>query len=135
MEGAALCVPVSESTPLVSLSVGAVLYMPYAVFLLFNGKWESLVARPMAEKHANGSAVAACYLVLVMVNGLHMVALLKLLRHTDAIVAGVNKAVQVCPIARLIPGCILADAFASCRQYPFLLRVPSCIVTVTKASA
>jgi drug/metabolite transporter (DMT)-like permease len=104
MGEAVLCVPLTASTALVSpWSLGAfegytftILYLPYAVFLLFNGKWDSLVAQPMADAQADGSTVGFCYLVLILTNGLHMVALLKLLRHTDAIVAGVNKAVQVC---------------------------------------
>jgi drug/metabolite transporter (DMT)-like permease len=107
-----LCAPVSPQTPLVSpWAMGAfegyfftVLYIPYAVFLLFNGHWETMVAKPMENAHADGNVVASCYLILILVNGLHLIALLKLLRHTDAIVAGINKAVQVRTSA-CVPAC------------------------------
>ena len=67
--------------------------VPYAIFY-DSWHWTALVTEPMDAAGAEPTYVGAVFLALVLMNGVHILALLYLFKHTNAIVAGVNKAVQ-----------------------------------------
>ena len=73
--------------------LGTLIVAPYVLF--FTGaNWRSLVTTNVVDANADPLTVMAVECVLIVVNGLHILAFLILVRHTDAIAAGVNKAVQ-----------------------------------------